>query len=148
MTRFALKHGYAPMVGKGLGVESNIHVLDLARGYIFLLHHLESTPVAITNKNIYWFAECTGENEPSWYDYSKIISENLHSQGRIKDPEPRTLEGEALWGDLFGAFTPPVIGMNSRTRAVRLRELGWEPREKDWKRSFVEDELPNILKSA
>lgn len=29
---------------------------------------------------------------------------------------------------------------------MRLRELGWEPREKDWKRSYFEDELPEILK--
>lgn len=42
--------------------------------------------------------------------------------------------------------TPPVIGLNSRSRAIRLRELGWEPSEKDWKRSYFEDELPEILK--
>lgn len=37
LTRFALKHGYAAHVGKGEPVESNIHVMDLARAYIVLL---------------------------------------------------------------------------------------------------------------
>lgn len=37
LTRFALKHGYAAHVGKGEPVESNIHVMDLARAYVVLL---------------------------------------------------------------------------------------------------------------
>lgn len=36
--------------------------------------------------------------------------------------------------------------MNSRSRAIRLRELGWKPTEKDWKQSYFDDELPEILK--
>jgi hypothetical protein len=36
--------------------------------------------------------------------------------------------------------------MNSRSRAVRLRELGWKPQEKGWKESLIEDELPLLLK--
>ena len=42
-------------------------------------------------------------------------------------------------------LTPAVIGLNSRSRAVRLRKVGWEPREKDIWESFREDELPAIL---
>lgn len=37
IARAALKHGYAGHVGKGLSVESQIHVPDLARAYIVLL---------------------------------------------------------------------------------------------------------------
>jgi hypothetical protein len=29
---------------------------------------------------------------------------------------------------------------------VRLRELGWKPKEKGWKESLIEDELPILLK--
>lgn len=148
MTRFALKHGFAPVIGKGLGIESNIHVLDLARGYIYLLHHLETSTPETTNKNIYWFCEDTGDKEPSWYEYAEAVSKNLHAAGRIQDPKPQELKGEELWGDLFGSFTTAVMALNSRSRAVRLRELGWKPREKDWYRSYVEDELPNILKES
>lgn len=145
LTRFALKHGYAAHVGAGSPVESNIHVLDLARAYTILLHHLEATPPAKTLENPYYFCEATDDNEPSWRDIAALIGEHLHKAGKIPDPTPRTLPKE-LYGDVFGPFTNAVIGLNSRSRAVRLRELGWAPREKDWRRSYVEDELPEILK--
>ncbi|SMR56620.1 unnamed protein product [Zymoseptoria tritici ST99CH_1E4] len=145
LTRFALKHGFAPHVGKGLGVESNIHVLDLARAYIVLLHHMEKSSPSTLLDNPYYFCESTGDNEPSWYDVAKAIGEGLHKAGKIESPEPKELE-QSLWGDVFGDFTGAVLGLNSRSRANRLRELGWQPQEKEWKRSYIEDELPQILK--
>ncbi|PIA91931.1 hypothetical protein CB0940_09839 [Cercospora beticola] len=145
LTRFALKHGYAAHVGKGLGVESNIHVLDLARAYIVLLHHLEKVSAAQTLENPYYFCETTGDNEPSWYEVAKAIGEGLHKAGKLKDPEPKELTKDK-WDDAFAGFTGAVIGLNSRSRANRLRALGWEPKEKDWKASYLEDELPEILK--
>ncbi|KAI5365007.1 Putative NAD-dependent epimerase/dehydratase, NAD(P)-binding domain superfamily [Septoria linicola] len=145
LSRFALKHGYAAHVGKGLAVESNIHVLDLARAYVVLLHHLEQTPAANTLQNPYYFCETTGDNEPSWYDVARAIGEGLHSAGKIKDPEPRELTKDK-WSDAFAEYTGAVIGLNSRSRANRLRALGWKPTEKDWRSSYLEDELPEILK--
>lgn len=135
-------------MGKGLGVESNIHVLDLARAYVTLLHHLETSSAADTLKNPYWFCEGTGDNEPSWYDVASHIGESLHKAGKIDNPQPKMLEEDSTYGDLFGSWTPAVVGLNSRSRAVRLRQLGWEAREKDWRSSFTDDELPNILKQA
>jgi nucleoside-diphosphate-sugar epimerase len=38
IARYALKHGYAGYIGEGLSVELQVHVLDLARAYIVLLH--------------------------------------------------------------------------------------------------------------
>ena len=145
LTRFALKHGFAAHIGKGEAIESNIHVMDLARAYITLLHHMEKTSPAQLLTNPYYFCECTGDNEPSWRQVAEAIGEGLHKAGKIQDPTPKTLPKE-LYGDVFGDFTPPIIGLNSRSRAVRLRELGWEPREKDWKSSYLDDELPEILK--
>jgi hypothetical protein len=43
LARSALKHGWAGHVGKGLSVESQIHVMGLARAYMVLLHHMEKT---------------------------------------------------------------------------------------------------------
>ena len=145
LTRFALKHGFAAHVGKGEGVESNIHVKDLARAYVVLLHHMESSSPAQVLENPYYFCETTGDKEPSWKEVAELIGEQLHKVGKIQDPEPRELR-EELWGDVFGDFTGAVIGLNSRSRAVRLRELGWQPKEKGWRESYVEDELPQILK--
>ena len=129
-------------------MESNIHVLDLARAYMTLLHHLESSTPKATLENPYYFCECTGDNEPSWYGVAAHIGESLHKEGKTQNPKPRELHGDEMFGELFSGFTGAVLGLNSRSRAVRLRELGWSPREKDWRRSFVEDELPEILKEG
>ncbi|KAH8663937.1 NAD dependent epimerase/dehydratase family protein [Xylariales sp. PMI_506] len=162
LTRFALKHGYAGYVGDGAPVESNIHVRDLARAYVTLLHHLERSPSTAPaadpvgqqqqqqllhagDNNPYYFCETTGDREPSWREIAEQIGASLHAAGRIADPTPRTID-PALYGDLFGKeFTPPVVGLNSRSRAVRLRELGWVPVEKSWRESYVQDELPHLL---
>ncbi|KAI0420736.1 NAD(P)-binding protein [Xylaria grammica] len=149
LARFALKHGFSGYVGDGLSVHSNIHVLDIARAYVVLLHHLESTPSddALLLHNPYYFCETSGDNEPSWKEIAAVIGDSLHKAGAIPDSTPRTIPGDA-YGDIYGAETDVFFGMNSRTRAVRLRALGWEPVEKDWKASFAEDELPLILKQG
>lgn len=38
--------------------------------------------------------------------------------------------------DRFGEFTGAAIGLHSRSRAERLRVLGWTPVEKRWRESF------------
>lgn len=144
LTRFALKHGYAPYIGAGKPVESNIHVLDLARAYVVLMHHLETAPPSYVLNNPYFFCESTGDNEPSWLEIATLIGKSLHDAGKISDPTPKSVPKE-LYGDLFGEYSDPVISLNSRSRAVRLRELGWNPIEKDWRASYAEDELPHIL---
>lgn len=144
LTRWALKHGYPAHVGEGKSVWSNIHVRDLARGFVTILHHLESQP-ASGESNPYFFCENSGDDEPSWGEMVRVIGAALHEAGRIEDPTPKPMPKET-YGDVFGPeFTGPVVGMNSRSRAVRLRELGWVPREKGWRESLLEDELPVLL---
>jgi nucleoside-diphosphate-sugar epimerase len=146
LTRWAIKHGYAAHVGKGLAVESNIHVLDLARAYVVLLHAMEKVRYGDDLlANPYFFCETTGDNEPSWKDVVSAIGEGLNKAGKIKHAAPREMPVD-LYGDVFGEYTGVVIGLNSRSRANRLRALGWKPVEKDWKTSYLEDELPVILK--
>lgn len=45
----------APRVGSGINWWNNVHVKDLARGYVFLLKQLERA--GETGWNGYWFAE-------------------------------------------------------------------------------------------
>ncbi|KAI1389298.1 NAD(P)-binding protein [Hypoxylon trugodes] len=146
LIRSALKHGYSGHVGTGLNVSSNVHVSDLARGYVALLHHLESTPANNPNilKNPYYFYEASEENEPSFKDIAVIIGAELHRSKLISDPNPRAFPPET-YGDLFSHFTDAMLGLSSRCRAVRLRRLGWNPVEKSWKQSLIQDELPFIL---
>ncbi|KAI0474328.1 NAD(P)-binding protein [Xylaria cf. heliscus] len=150
LARYALKRGFAGYVGEGLSVHSNVHVLDIARAYVVLMHHMESTapdnnPQLLNNP--YYFCEATGDDEPSWREIAAVIGDSLHEAGAIPDPTPRTIPRDS-YGDIYGSETDAGVGMNSRTRALRLRELGWRPVEKDWKASFAEDELPYILKEG
>ncbi|KIW74722.1 hypothetical protein Z517_11492 [Fonsecaea pedrosoi CBS 271.37] len=143
LTRFAIKHGFAGYLGKGLPVESQIHVLDLAQAYVTLLHHMENTPAQDFLDNPYFF--CENGREASWREVAEMIGEGLHKAGKIQDPTPKTIPKD-LWGDLFGEFSGAVIGLNSRSRAVRLRELGWEPTQRSMEESFQMFELAEILK--
>jgi nucleoside-diphosphate-sugar epimerase len=142
LARWALKHGHSAHVGAGKSVWSNVHVKDLARGFVTVLHHLESQT---DDPNPYFFCEGSGDDEPSWGEMVAEIGKTLHAAGRIEDATPREMPVET-YGDVFGPeFTGPVVGMNSRSRAVRLREMGWKPQEKGWRESLVEDELPILL---
>ncbi|KAL6244731.1 hypothetical protein RBB50_008259 [Rhinocladiella similis] len=145
LTRFALKHGYAGQVGAGASVWSTVHVLDLARAYVTLLHWLEKTDANEVLKNPYFFCE-NGEEYP-WGEFVKAIGIALHQAGRIKDPNPRTIP-ESDYKDLFGPLTAWVVGSNSRSRAKRLRSLGWQPREKDVFASLKDDEIPLLLQET
>ncbi|KAI0376908.1 NAD(P)-binding protein [Hypomontagnella monticulosa] len=146
LTRYALKHGYAGQIGAGLPVQSYIHVNDLARGYLALLHHLERTSPNSPQllENPYYFCESTGKSEPSWNEIATLIGQELHARGLISDPKPRTIPPEN-YDDILKGFTNAAVGLNSRSRAVRLRELGWKPIEKNWEFSFRFEELPAIL---
>ncbi|OAP58163.1 hypothetical protein AYL99_07253 [Fonsecaea erecta] len=145
LTRFALKHGYAGYVGKGASVWSEIHVVDLARGYLTLLHWLEQTDASKVLENPYFF--CENGREFAWKDAVAQIAKALHAAGRLKSPEPKSIP-ESDFDDLFGKYTAWVVGSNSRSRANRLRALGWEPKEKDLMASLVEDEVPLLCQET
>ena len=143
LVRFALKAGYAGYVGEGKSVMSRIHVADLARAYLVLLHAMEAREPHWVLENPYFFAE-DGAGDFSWREAAEHIGKGLKKQGRIESAEPRSVLKEE-YGELFGEWTGTAVGLNSRVRAVRLRELGWEAREKGMWESLEEDELPAIL---
>lgn len=147
LARYALKHGQAAHIGQGKSVWSTVHVRDLARGYMTVLQHLESTPgSASADANPYFFCENTGDAEPSWGEMVGVMGGVFKEAGKVKEAGTKVMPKET-YGDVFGPeFTEAVVGSNSRSRAVRLRELGWQPKEKSWNESLVEDELPAIMK--
>ncbi len=139
MARFALKHGYAGHVGKGKAIWSTVHVQDLARAYTTILHWAETAPPEVSTGNPYFF--CENGEEISWGEAAAMIGKSLHDHDRISSPEAKEIP-ESEWNDLFGPYSGVVIGANSRSRAERLRELGWQPREKRIRDAFEEEELP------
>ncbi|KAH9207479.1 hypothetical protein DL95DRAFT_313610 [Leptodontidium sp. 2 PMI_412] len=142
MVRFAVKHGYAGYVGAGNSVWSHIHVTDLARGYLTILHWMEQESGEKVLENPYFFIE-NGE-EHSWKACAGEIGKALHKAGKIQDPTPRGIP-EDLYGDVFGEWSMTIVGENSRSRANRLRALGWKPVEKPSLESLHEDEIPALL---
>jgi nucleoside-diphosphate-sugar epimerase len=107
LIRFALKHGFAGHVGAGLSTWSQVHITDLARGYIALLQWLEQPNSDSIYTNLYFFAE-NGE-QLLWCDCAAMIREALYAVGRIEDPKPREVQ-EQLFDDLFGEYTWQAIG--------------------------------------
>lgn len=140
MTRFALKHGYAPVIGEGLSVETQIHYLDLVRGYVDILHYLKQEDADLSNP--YWL--CENGLEFSWKEAAEVIGNALHKAGKISDPTPRQPPKE-LYKELCGEKTESYMGLNCRARAVRLRRLGWKAEGKGIWDSYLQDELPVLL---
>ncbi|KAJ4204153.1 hypothetical protein NW759_014990 [Fusarium solani] len=142
LVRYALQHNYAGQVGAGRSIWSQVHVKDLSRGYLTILHWLERTPAEQVLVNPYWF--CENGQEESWNGWSKAIGQALFEAGRIRSPVPQAIP-QSNYGDCFGSYTEVVVGSNSRNRSTRLRKLGWKPVEKALVASLVEDEIPLIL---
>lgn len=132
-------------MGKGLGVESCVHVRDLARGYVMLLHALEERDAGWVLGNPYFFCENGAEGEFEWREAARRVAEGLEKKGRLVKADVGEFRRED-YKQLFGEVTEKVLGHNSRSRAKRLRELGWEAREKGVWESWEEDELPALLR--
>lgn len=145
MARFALKHRYAGHVGKGQAVWSLVHVSDLARAYMTILHWLERSDDSTALEHPYFF--CENGQEMSWGEAAAMIGKSLHAVGKVQDPTPREIP-EAEWNDLFGPYSAVVVGANARNRAERVRELGWQPEHTSITDAFEKEELPVLLQDT
>lgn len=74
-----------------------------------------------------------------------VMGKGFNDLGFLSDPEPRSIS-EDMYKDLLGPMTGPILGMDARCRAHRVRKLGWKPTHKDWRSSLLEDEIPAILR--
>ncbi|PVH99373.1 NAD(P)-binding protein [Periconia macrospinosa] len=143
LVKFALKHGFSGRIGKGENTWSCIHVNDLARAYMTLLAYLESPASSETVlSNPYFFADNGAEFV--WGKFAELVGRVLHQMGKISTEEVKPFE-EKHYPDVFGPITEFTAGGNSRTKSVRLANLGWRPTEKDVLGSMEEDEIPFIL---
>lgn len=108
-------------------------IKNLVPAYITLLNSLLAAP-SQPEGGLYYFAE-TGTH--SWHDLGRKLHEVLSARGLVKK-EPRYDEKPA-----DGA----AMGTVSRSKAERLRELGWKD-DADSKTIFdsVEDEVEAVLK--
>jgi len=149
LIRFAIKHRFAPRVGAGVNWWNNVHVKDLGRGYVFLLKELEKNNTF--GWNGYWFAE-TGEHQ--WKDVYATLGRVMHAKGLVDTPEPASpatrlgfkSDYEAISadsGEIYDSW-----GSNSRSRASRLRALGWKKEEKDDVLASISSEVDRISRES
>ncbi|CZT14679.1 related to Weak similarity to Y.pseudotuberculosis CDP-3,6-dideoxy-D-glycero-L-glycero-4-hexulose-5-epimerase [Ramularia collo-cygni] len=142
LTRFALKHKYAGYVGKGKAIWSTVHVADLARAYMLVLRWAQTAPDSVATGNPYFF--CENGEEISWGEIAAMIGQQLEPLGKVYVSSTKEIP-EEIHGDLFGPYSTVVIGANSRSRARRVRELGWTPKELGIREAFEVEELPLLL---
>jgi nucleoside-diphosphate-sugar epimerase len=142
LVQFALKHGFSGRVGEGRNVWSKIHVADLGHVYMIILAYMESAAPSALLENPYFFAE--DGTELSWGETTEHIGRVLYKLGKIPSPETRAFN-QSDFDDVFGPMTEVIGGSNSISRANRLRQLGWEPKEKSIWASLEEDEIPYII---
>ncbi|KAM0751789.1 NAD(P)-binding protein [Meredithblackwellia eburnea MCA 4105] len=106
--REALKDRQVSIPGAGAAIWSNIHVANLASYYVYLISHLQKSPLSL---NPYYLPETSATTMLS---ISLAVHKILSSKGLV-DKEPRNV----------AAFNT-LLTNNARSRGVRLRDAGWK----------------------
>ncbi|KAG0296104.1 hypothetical protein BGZ98_001106 [Dissophora globulifera] len=148
---FSIKYKQALQVGKGLNIWSRVHILDLARFYVALFQRSLQEPdegevkqgwkPLPKNGDQYYFVE---DGEFTYGEVAQEIAKALKAHG-INDSGEVTSVDTANDLKYFDKVASGLIGANSRSRAVRARELfGWEPEHFDFK-DYIANEVKRQL---
>ncbi|GAA6058918.1 hypothetical protein JCM10212_002870 [Sporobolomyces blumeae] len=121
VTQFGPKHWW-----------NNVHVQNLADGYLVLLHHLETRPSSVP---LYVFCE---QGEHQWGTLGDLLHAELSSRGIVTE-EPKV--------DLEGVDNETETGTQSRAHAEVLRELGWSPKIKQTIEESLKEDVAYILEN-
>ncbi|EEB91684.1 hypothetical protein MPER_09923, partial [Moniliophthora perniciosa FA553] len=125
LIRGTLKLGFAPYIGKGLGLWNGVHVQDLVDLYFILLEDaLSENPKAPTGAEGYYL--CATDSY-QWKQLAGEVGKRLHAKGVISSPEPRQVTEEQEL-DVFGAWSGFAYASNSRSKAGKAYQLGWKPK--------------------
>jgi nucleoside-diphosphate-sugar epimerase len=113
------KRGCAAHAGPGENIWSNVHIVDLVTLYALAIGKAPA--------GAFFFAE-NGEN--SMREVCEAINRML---GHVAAPSAMSMEEAASeWGE---GLAEDTMASNSRVRAVRARQLGWQPTA----RSLIEE---------
>ncbi|KAK6070011.1 hypothetical protein SCUP515_08689 [Seiridium cupressi] len=136
-----LKHGFAPVVGKGKARWNSVHVHDLSDAFVLLAEAAVSGNLSeeLWGAKGYFLAE---NGEFVWTELSKLMAKKAYEAGYLKEePKEKQLSKDEAFE--LADYNAVTWGLNSRGKAERLRKvLGWKPH-----RQSIEDEVPEILKS-
>jgi nucleoside-diphosphate-sugar epimerase len=107
LIRLALKHGYAGYVDSGEGRQTNIHVSDLARAFIYVLDQLKrERDGGAQSDNLYYFPEHGQDKVHVWKELARRIAAILQERGKIQTgPEDiRSFPKEVMEQDMNGRW--------------------------------------------
>ncbi|CAN6599377.1 hypothetical protein TRVA0_001S07184 [Trichomonascus vanleenenianus] len=125
LIKIALAHKQAYHVGHGLNTWCHIHVADLGNFYGILLDKLAADPEQYDGLFF-----CEAGSEFQWSEVSRQIQRGLYEIGLTDSLEAKGTTRETYDGVFFDSARYNyygIVGGNSRVRAVRGRQMGWEP---------------------
>ncbi|KAK4241546.1 hypothetical protein C8A03DRAFT_30270 [Achaetomium macrosporum] len=137
LTRFILKHGYAPVVGEGTTEWDNVHVTDVSS---LLVRLVDAALDPALNRNpeifgghAYYFCE---SGTHVWGKVAVEIAEEAVRRGLLKEALPKVVSLEDVVGEGGGTWAANSKGVAERAR----RYLGWEARGPS-----LEEEIPRVV---
>ncbi|KAH8930444.1 hypothetical protein BT69DRAFT_1327913 [Atractiella rhizophila] len=139
LVRLAIKEGYSGYWGKGEAIWNNVSIQSLVSGYLLILSNLLSPSPDLSS--LYYFAE-TGSH--SWKSLASSIGLALKKRGKIDGEAARSWE-RGIFGKEEASYALSYGG-NSRSKATRLRRLGWTGKSERNIWEDVEWEVDEILK--
>ncbi|KAJ3129443.1 hypothetical protein HK100_008615 [Physocladia obscura] len=125
-------------IGRGLSKWSNVHVRDIAHAFVVVLCRVVRELTALDGG--YYFAEA-GEN--TWKDVAEGVARAV---GKVVGQEVGcvSLTDEEVRERFPGVLRRHYDSSNSRSRAVKIRELGWKP-VFSWKTPLLDDLEREVL---
>ncbi|PYH38802.1 2-deoxyglucose-6-phosphate phosphatase [Aspergillus neoniger CBS 115656] len=124
LTEAILNRGKGFTVGKGENLWDYCHVSDVAKAFVVLTEEAlkPNGGTATWGPEGYYFAEA---GEFSWKGVSEKVTQIAHESGKLVTADIETLAVEDAIK--FHPWAPVLWGGNCRSRASRLRALGWKP---------------------
>ncbi|KAH6680767.1 hypothetical protein B0J14DRAFT_273037 [Halenospora varia] len=131
-----VENGAAFVGGAGTNVWSTISIEDLGRACVFLLEEAQKGDKSRVQfgHNGYHFIEAF---DLPIMDRARTGGERLYREGKIATPEVEVKTIEEI-ETKFGVYSAYLCASSSLIRADKLRGLGWEPVDLDWKRMVQE----------
>ncbi|KAH7915557.1 hypothetical protein BJ138DRAFT_1141601 [Hygrophoropsis aurantiaca] len=136
------KLGFAGTWGPGANAMNNIHVQDCAMALYLVLDAALKGKADEGPEGIYF--ACTLEPKLSYYEWTKIMGDYLHSKGVIQEAGTRPMPNEVV--EPLGHYGWSLLGGNQFSRPDRLARLGWEPVET--RKLSLADSFPAALDAA
>ena len=122
-------HAFKVADGQGTWTWSSVH--DVARAIVFVAKEaLKGKDGKLEyGKGAYYFI---GSGDGTFADQAELVASDLVSLGALKSEEVVSIDGEAATKlHRYGSFM--WGGSGARSRADKLKAIGWKPQDTDWR---------------